>query len=124
MRGQAVVAVSKAGQSYDSRSALRRRLIFHAFLKLLLHQPADLEFDSSLGRNLNSFKGFGILGDSRSPRLGLEDTKVPEFQPVALSQLTNDFIKEFLEDILDDDSLDVGQVGNTINQFFFRNRVH
>jgi hypothetical protein len=56
--------------------------------------------------------------------LDLEDAEVAELQAIAAAQFPDGLIEEGLHDLLDDDALGVGLVGDAVNKLFLRNRVH
>ena len=102
----------------DDRASLQ------AFQQSLLHQSADLELDGPLGRHLDPLHRLWVLGDAGCSRLCLEHAKVPELQTVTFAKLVNDLVEEMLNDVLHNDPLGLGLVRNSVNQLFFRYRVH
>ena len=96
----------------------------HAFLQLDLHHSAGLELDGPLGRHLDAFERLWILCDSRGAAFNFKHAEVAKFQPVAVSKLVDDLAQEALYDFLHDNAFALGQVGNSINKFLFRYRVH
>jgi hypothetical protein len=64
------------------------------------------------------------LGLASLAELGLKHTEVSEFQAVAFTQLVHNLVKKLLNDLLDLDATVPGSVGNSVDQFFLRNRGH
>lgn len=73
---------------------------------------------------MHSFKRLGVLGDASGAGFDFKNSEVPEFKAVALSQLADYLVQKVLYDLLDDDALAFCLVGNSINQFFFRDGMH
>jgi len=74
-------------------------------LQFLLHKATHLELDRSFCRYGHTFECPWILGDSCRPRSGLEDAEIAELQAIVSGQFSDDFIKERLNNTLDNNSL-------------------
>lgn len=84
-------------------------------MELILHLTAHFEFDAALAGYLYALQGLGILSHTRSPRTGLEDSKVAEFQTIVRSQFNDDFIQKVLHYPLDHNPFGLGKLGNPVN---------
>ena len=86
--------------------------------EVLPHEPAHLEFDGALRRHLHAFERFGVLGDPRSPRPGLENAEISELQAIILTQLPYDLVKEGLNDPFYLHPLGLRAFRDAVDEFF------
>ncbi len=77
-------------------------------MEAIFHLATDLEFDGTLGRDLDWFEGFGVLGNPGCSDLAFEDAKIAEFEPIAVAEFVDNLIEETLDDLLDLDPLGAG----------------
>ena len=91
-------------------------------MAIFISRPALNEWPSF--RDGNGLKSLGVLRDTCRTVLHFEDTKVSEFQAVAVRKFLHHAVEEKLHDVSNIRTTHSGQISNSIDQLLLRGGAH